>query len=128
LTDHDYAHIISQVNLSIPKLIEKVHYDPQKPENMNVYISNMKDKIIMMYKDGNWNLKDRNIEISHMLDLNLVTLSSWLNNNDKYKSLKKHFEMLERNLEDKDIERFIKDEIKLVLYNNRGMLVGSTNT
>jgi uncharacterized C2H2 Zn-finger protein len=128
LTDLDYVHIINQVNLSIPKFIEKVHFDPQKPENMNVYISNMKDKFIMMYKDGNWKLNDRNIEINHMLDLNMVTLSSWIENNNKYKSLKKKFELLERNLEDKDIEKFIKDEIKLVLYNNRGLLVGSTKT
>ena len=29
---------------------------------------------------------------------------------------------MEENIENKDIERYIKDEMKLVLYNNRGKL------
>ena len=34
-------------------MIEKIHFNPLKPENMN--ISNMKDR--MVYEDGNWKTK-----------------------------------------------------------------------
>ena len=49
LTDKDYASCIKQVNYCVKKLIEKIHYNKAKPENMNIYISNLKDKYLMVY-------------------------------------------------------------------------------
>jgi hypothetical protein len=63
LTDKDYEKCIKQVYNCVMKMIEKVHFNPEKPENMNVYISNMKDKYIMVYEDGNWKLKYKNLMI-----------------------------------------------------------------
>ncbi len=40
-------------------MIEKIHFNPSKPENMNIYISNKKDKYLMIYEDGNWNIKQK---------------------------------------------------------------------
>ena len=40
LKDRDYYNSISRCIMSVPKLIEKTHFDPNKPENHNIYISN----------------------------------------------------------------------------------------
>ena len=122
LTDTDYVSIIKQINYGIPKMIEKIHFNPNKPENMNVYISNMKNKFIMMYKDGSWQLQDRNKEVDKMFDKNFYQLQDWLNENNKYDFLRKQFKRLENNIEHKEVEQMIKDEMKLILYNNRGLL------
>ena len=60
LTDDDYRRCIRKVNHCVKTLIEKIHFNPLKPENMNIYISNMKDKYLMVYEDGKWILKNKN--------------------------------------------------------------------
>jgi len=35
---------------SVPKLIEAIHFNPDKPENQNVYIPNIKNKYALQYK------------------------------------------------------------------------------
>tara|TARA_B100000123_G_scaffold261827_1_gene229370 strand:+ start:303 stop:1196 length:894 start_codon:yes stop_codon:yes gene_type:complete len=123
LTKQDYQNMIKQVNHCIPKMIEKIHFNPNKPENMNVYISNMKDKFIMMYKDGTWKLCNRNYEIDKMMDVKCAQISEWLDANNQYEALKQCFDRMEKNIENKEIKKDIQDEMKLVLYNNRGMLM-----
>jgi hypothetical protein len=59
LTEKDYMFCIKKVNFCVKNLIEKIHFNPDKPENMNIYISNLKDKYLMMYEDGNWNIKHK---------------------------------------------------------------------
>lgn len=48
LTDDDYKQCISRMNLSIPHFLQKVHFNKNKPENHNIYISNLKNKYIMV--------------------------------------------------------------------------------
>ena len=36
-----------------------IHFDPKKPENHNIYISNLKNGYIMVYDDGKWDTKNR---------------------------------------------------------------------
>jgi hypothetical protein len=91
---------------------------------MNVYISNMKEKYIMIYKDGSWKLHDRNDELDRMLIHKVGHLDDWLRNNNQYNKLKKYFDKLEQNLCDEDKTNYIKERMKLVLYNNRDMLKG----
>ena len=122
LTSKDYTYLINEINNCLPKMIERIHFNPKVPENMNVYISNMKDKFIMMYKDGTWKLYDRNVEIDKMFDKNLDQLREWLDGNNQYEKLKKKFEKMETNLGFKENEKFVKENMKLVLYNNRELL------
>jgi len=49
-------------------MIEKIHFNPSKPENMNIYISNKKDKYLIIYEDGNWNIKQENDEINSLYE------------------------------------------------------------
>ena len=41
LTDKDIIKCLKHSNFCIPHLIEKIHFDKNKPENHNVYISNL---------------------------------------------------------------------------------------
>jgi hypothetical protein len=59
LTDNDYKTCIKKRNGCVVKMIEKLHFNPEKPENMNLYIPSMKDKYLMMYEDGNWKLTNK---------------------------------------------------------------------
>jgi uncharacterized UPF0160 family protein len=78
LTDEDYKKCLRKASRCVLKLIEKVHFNPEKPENMNVYISNMKDKYMMMYQDNKWTLTNKdelNTVYNHKEDL----IEEWFN-------------------------------------------------
>jgi hypothetical protein len=68
LTDKDYKNCIKHVNLCVLKLIEKIHFNPSKPENMNIYISNINNKYIMVYDGNNWQLKNRQNELDRLYE------------------------------------------------------------
>ena len=125
LTIKDYVQAIKQINYSIPTIVEKVHYNPEKPENMNIYISSMKDKYVMIFQDGTWQLKDRNSEIENILDEKYFMLREWLDGNNQYENLKKYIEKMDSNMENQTISTMIKDQIKMKLYNNRNLVKGN---
>ena len=68
LTNMDYERAIKKVNSCVKEMIEKIHFNPSKPEN----ISNMKDKYLMVYEDGNWNIKQKNDEIDSLYERNVI--------------------------------------------------------
>ena len=39
LTDEDYRKCVKKVCFCVLKMIEKIHFNPDKPENMNIYTS-----------------------------------------------------------------------------------------
>jgi hypothetical protein len=118
LTDEDYRKCIKKVNHCVKTLIQKIHFNPEKPENMNIYISNMKDKYLMIFDGANWNLANKKDEINRLYEDKEMLLEEWLDTNPDAE-LKDKFV---RYLKNKDIEDCLlqfKDDIKLMLYNGR---------
>ena len=118
LTDDDYKKCIKKVNHCVKTLIEKIHFNPEKPENMNIYISNMKDKYLMIFDGSNWNLANKKDEINRLYEDKEMLLEEWLDTNPDAE-LKGKFV---RYLKHKDIEDCLlqfKDDVKLMLYNGR---------
>ena len=116
LTDTDYSTCIKQVNYCVKKLIEKIHFNPEKPENMNIYISNIKDKFIMVYDGTNWNLSTKEYELDKLYEEKEYLLEEWLEDN-RFPELKEKFVRYLNNKEKDDNLNFIKEEIKLLMYN-----------
>ena len=121
LTDNDYRRCIKKVCYCVMNLIEKVHFNPDKPENMNIYISNMKDKYLMVYDGSNWNLANKCDEVNKLYDEKEILLEEWLEEN-KDNELKDKFMKYLNNKETDECINRIKDEIKLMMYNKKQML------
>jgi hypothetical protein len=120
LTDEDYKKCIEKASRSVLKLIEKIHFNPDKPENMNIYISNMKNNYMMMYKENKWNLvKKEEMEsvYNHKEDL----IIEWFNLN-KDPDLIKYFERYMNLKDDKPTVDRIQEEYKLLLFNNKDLI------
>jgi hypothetical protein len=81
LTDKDYVSAIKKVNFCVKHLIERVHFNPEKPENMNIYISNIKDKYIMLYDGQNWNVANKKDELDRLYEEKEMMLEEWLDSN-----------------------------------------------
>ena len=120
LTNIDYKKCLEKASRCVLKLIEKVHFNPDKPENMNIYISNMKNNYMMMYKENKWNLvtkEEMESVYNHKEDL----IIEWFNLN-KDPDLIKYFERYMNLKEDKPTVETIQEEYKLLLFNNRDLI------
>jgi hypothetical protein len=122
LTDKDYAHCIKSVNFCVKSMIEKIHFNPSKPENMNIYISNLKDKYMMMYENRNWNMKYKS-ELDVIYAEKEMMLEQWLEEGQyKYPEIKQKFIQYLNNKDSDDNINWIKQEIKLMMYNKTKLI------
>ena len=121
LGDAQLKYVLNQGYLSIPALTEKVHFNKSIPEYQNVYISNMRDKYVMIYNNNDWSLEERDPVIEQLYTDKRDFLI------EKYDELKKElpkytikkFDRFIRDLENKEVITNTKQEIRLILYNNR---------
>ena len=123
LTDKDYISCIKQVNYCVKQLIEKIHFNPEKPENMNIYISNIKDKYMMVYDGINWTLSTTEYELTKIYEEKEYLLEEWLEDN-RFPEIKEKFVRYLNNKENDDTLNMIKDDIKLMMYNKKKLIEG----
>ena len=126
LKDKDYLKFMNHSNFCVPHMIKKLHFDPRKPENHNIYISNLKNNFVMVYNGNQWNIRDRNEVINDMIEDNTNILEDkiedWLEKGKQYPYIMKKFNRyLEKKENDIVIDK-IKQEIKFILYNNRKII------
>ncbi len=124
LTETDYVTCIRDCNYSVKSLIEKVHFNENKPENMNIYISSIKGKYAMVYKNNKWQIIDRMAQIDDLYDTNEIILSSWYKEYKvKYPEIMQDMKRYLQNIEENDTINEVKKEILLMLYNNRNQVL-----
>ena len=119
LTDNDYISCLKKVTLCVKHLIEKIHFNPSKPQNNNIYISNMRDKYIMVYDGYKWILKNKEQEIENLYENKEMMIEEWLDEEQhKHPKLRDKFIKYLNNKENDENMNLIKEEIKLMMYNN----------
>ena len=118
LKDVDYRNCIKKVCKCVIKLIEKIHFNKDKPENMNIYISNMKDKYLLVYEGGNWVLTNKNDAIDKLYGEKELMLEEWLEEH-KDPEMQNFFDKYMTNKKKGDTIDMINEEIRLMMYNNK---------
>ncbi len=124
LSDKHYMKAINKMFMSVPTMIKDVHFNPKLPENQNIYISNMRNGYVMVFNSDtkNWDARPKTEMIDKLINDREYDMQEWLGEGEKYpKEMKKFNEYLERKDED-GVEKMIKDEVELLLYNNRNMI------
>ena len=121
ISEKTWQSIMNKCFDSVPQLVGYIHYDDDKPENHNVYISNIKSNYVITYNGNNWILQEKDKILDdiyttkiELLEDKLIELDNKLDDSAK-RSLKKFLDKQE----DNDIENMIKEKIKLRLYNNK---------
>ena len=123
LTPKDYITCIKDCNHCVKTLIEKVHFNKDKPENMNIYLSNIKGKYVMIYKDNEWQIKDKKIQVDDLYEYNEFVLEHWYDEYvEKRPDLVKSFTKYLKNRDSNTMLNEIKEEILVMLYNKRKMI------
>ena len=107
----------------IPKMIEAVHFNKEKPENKNIAFTNKKDNKIKIFCGNKWVYKDKDKTINDLIDGKYFILDSHYEDSNESMTLssKTTYEQF-RNFfddKDKDLHDQLKKDCELLLLNNR---------
>jgi len=126
LRTKDFTGLLQGIYGAVPKLIKKIHFDPNHPENQNIKLPNKKYPYLKIMKNDNWELVNKRPELLDLID-------------SKYFILKeRYYKILEKNKcnlndlqkkkidvfldkyqeEDKDVILDLLNKTELVLLNN----------
>ena len=126
LREKDIIKCMHHSNMCVPHLIKMIHLNPKKPENHNVYISNLKNGYIMVYNGEKWNTLNRDEVIQDMINdkecLIQDKVEDWIENGINYPIIMKKFERYVEKKEKNVVLNKIKEEIRLMLFNNRNLV------
>ena len=67
LKDKDYKKVL-RGNFCVPNLVDAIHFNPNKPENHNIYIPNLKTGYIMCWNGESWDVRNREDVIDDIYD------------------------------------------------------------
>ncbi len=121
LNDKLYNKIIKdaeEVYKIIPNLIKQIHFNPDIPENHNVYLSNKNknNKHLSVFRNGHWEIENKNTEIDNLISDKETNLSDWVaEKGEKYPKAKEKYD-------DNEIQKLVKEDVELVLYNGRHLI------
>ena len=123
ITNKEWNRIINRQYKSIEELVVKTHFDNNKPENHNIYISNIKSKYIMVYDGKTWCIKDKKDTIDELYDEKAYII---LNKVDELKGLSKlpfkivdKYNEIKTGYDEEEIRAALIKDLELVLYNKR---------
>jgi ElaB/YqjD/DUF883 family membrane-anchored ribosome-binding protein len=107
-------------------LIKHIHFNPAIPENHNIYLSNKNknNKHLSVFRNGHWEIENKNNEIDNLINDKETNLSDWVaEKGEKYPKTKEKFnEYLEKKYDDEEMQKNIKEEVELALYNGRHLI------
>ena len=122
ITDFFKTNLLGFPHGMIPKMIEAVHFNSDKPENKNILLPNKKDNKMKVFSGDKWVYKDKTETIDDLMDGKYFIMDTHYETicetTDKQFTLFKRFQALfdKRN---KIIVEAQKKECELLLLNNR---------
>ena len=123
LSNEDIKTLLRKDFKSIESLVEIVHFDKNRPENHNIYISNIKEPYVLLYDGKEWKRCDKSNTMEELYNDKTLFL------NVKYKEFRNNYIIDEKtnerfgnycdHMDDDDIKNNIEEQLKLLLYNKR---------
>jgi len=126
LRSKDFANLLSGIYNAVPKLIEKIHFDPEHPENQNIKYTNRKQPYLKVMKDDKWQLVNKKNELLDLIDNKYFMLKEkyyTLLEKNKYTISEQQKAKIDQymdkyNIEDKKMMIDLMDRTELMLLNN----------
>jgi hypothetical protein len=130
ITDDKILRFIKSYRLAIPNLLQETHFNPEHPENHNLYMSNIKNKSVRYKQGDEWLYKNGSEMAEDIINnYHFKMFHSFSEDEDaqaKYPDLKKSYDKYLEITEKEDAKSKIKDDVYEILYNGKG-LVTKTN-
>ena len=119
-------NLFGRTHRAIPLLVEKIHFDPEHPENQNIKLPNKKLPYIKIRKNDKWQFVDRKSEIINLIDAMCFILSENYQNMElkgKNNLNQNQINVIEKYLDkyrndDKELMKELETIVDLTLINN----------
>ena len=126
LRSKDFTKLFDGIYNAVPKLIEKIHFDPNHPENQNIKFTNKKLPYLKIMKDDKWQLVHKKHELLDLIDTKCFMLKEKYYNileKKKYNITKTQRDKIEEFIdkyqeEDKKMMLDLIERTELMLLNN----------
>ena len=122
--DRFYREAVKKLFMSVPKLIELIHFNTDMPENHNICIRNFRTKVAKVYNGKEWQTMDEDRLLNDLINTYEGELESWAEDEEHPKRkayIEKYNENKERDGKSK-VLKDLKDEVKKLLYDKRDMI------
>jgi hypothetical protein len=125
ITDTLKTELLSIPYGAIPKMIEAIHFNDEKPENKNIMIPNKKENLVKVFEGDKWIYKNKNDTITDLVDSKYNIIGDHYFEMDSAEKvtpqIKTTFTKFRKFYEDGDEEMVadLKKQCELVLLNNR---------
>ncbi len=117
-----YLTAIKKAFMSVPYIIEKIHFNMNYPENQSMVIKNNRTKVVKVYDGEKWTYKDENELIDEIINTYEQLLEDYAENDpERMEHIERYRKIKERDSEE-TVLRDLKDEVKKLMYDNRNMI------
>ena len=124
ITDTLKTHLLKQPYGAIQHLIEKIHFNEDKPENTNIMITNKRDNKISVFENGKWVYRNKKKTILGLIDNKYYLLDDHYNdipfeslstfNHDNYKRFSGKYDTCEKELLEK-----LYEDAEIIILNQK---------
>ena len=110
---------------AIPKMIEAIHFNDEKPENKNIVLPNKKENLVKIFQGDKWIYKNKNDTITDLVDSKYTIIDDHFEEINSQPNIgpgiKTTFTKFKKIYEDGDEEMVanLRKQCELVLLNNR---------
>ena len=122
IKDDEILECINRCYSCIPELFKLIHIDT--PENRNLYLSNMKDSFLYLYKNNKWELNDLDKILQYIKDDKKDLMEKYfLKNINKFKSFKKkNINKMIHDYNNGKLNKQYDKTLKMILVSNKDIL------
>ena len=120
ITNSFKNHLIKGPFGMIPKMIEAVHFNKEKPENKNITYPNKKNNNVKIFRDGEWKYYNKGELMDEMIENNYYILDVHYDergDNVLNDVQKKRYRKFKDKYDNGKLDKGIKDDINIILLN-----------
>jgi hypothetical protein len=137
LTNKEILKLLNHGYHSVPALLKAIHFDKNRPENHNIYISNDRASVVQVFDGERWNAVDRTETIQNLFNDGrdfLLTKAEEFNERekpltDRAKKMVLKFERFDNDVDEYPVKKKeIFTMIRNMLYNERNMVENTKKT
>ena len=122
LTKNFLFKLINVPMSSIPRMVKKIHFNDDFPENKNMRILNKKDNKLQIIKNGKWQYVSKKETLRNLIDQKNCTLEEFYQTNKEMLNQinRKRFEKFREKLDDDEIEvwKNLESQLELLFWNS----------
>ena len=118
LTNKEMFKIINKARSSVKESVKLVHFNDERPEFKNIFITNMKDDLAYIFNGDKFVATFKNYVLKTLFDNHISNIDSFINENNIDENKHKYLFKFINESNDDEYKTYLLNELKQLVYNN----------